>query len=294
MTTSPLVDHGNRAFWTLVGVVVAFRGVLGVLACCVVGVVATRIVAAGAWVLWRDAWMLPAALLAALLIASSAAAVIRFTREIHANAALDRRLRQHAVPVDPRVRDVAARLGVAGRVCVVKADEPYAFTHRLVGPRVVLGAALVRSLEDDELAAVLAHEAAHVRSRDPLKVLVTRVLVARAFYLPALRHLASRFVAGRELAADRQAVRHCGERALAGALMRTLGPPRWAATTPAAAMASAASLDARITQLETGAAPPLQRTPRLLLAGTLAVAVAVIAAAGDAAILVQRICMQGM
>ncbi|MQA87455.1 MAG: M48 family metalloprotease [Streptosporangiales bacterium] len=291
------LDSGNRAFWLLVVAVFGFRGLVSILGCCVVCVVGLRLVTVGpAALLTGGGLMLPAVMLAALLVATTGTAGVRLARSLYADRTLRRELRARTHPYDP-YDPVAARFGLAGRVHVVTAEEPFAFTHGLWTPRVVLSTGLVRTAPPAELVAVLAHESAHVRSRDPLKVLVAQVLLAREFYLPALRHLSSRFVAGRELAADRAAAAHCGNRPLAGALLRVLEPPSWAATTPAAAMAScsnAATLDARITQLETGSEPPPQRTPRRLLLASTLVAVLVLAAAVDAAILVQQMCMRAM
>lgn len=287
------MDRGNRAFWALVGVVVGFRGVLMLLACCVVCVVAVQLFTGGLAVLWATG-MLPAVALAVLLVATTIAAGTRFAAQMRADRCLRREISARAVASGPYVGELAADFGLTDRVTVADAGEPFAFTYGLLVPRVAVSRALVDSLARDELAAVLAHEAAHVRSRDPLKVLLTRVLVAREFYLPALRHLSHRFVAGRELAADRQAVSRCGTGSVAAALLRTAAPPAWAATTPAAAMASGATLHARVTQLETGSeplAPPLPQ--RLLVASTVA-AMLVMATAADAAAVVQQLCMQGM
>lgn len=288
------VDRGNRAFWGLVAVVVAFRGLLTSLACCVVCVVAAQVLAGGLAALWLGGgWMAPAALLAVLVVAAAVAGFVRLGRELFGNLALRRDLRSRSVVADAAVRALAEPLGLADRVTVVEATEPFAFTHGLLAPRVVLSDALLDVLERDELAAVLAHEAAHVRSRDPLKVFVARVLVAREFYLPALRHLSRRFVAGRELAADRVAVSRCGTRPVAGALLRTVEPPRWAAS-PAAAMASVETLHDRITQLETGSEPTPAPTPRWLLASTVAAGLVVLAAGVSAAAVIQQLCMRTM
>ncbi|WP_162231680.1 M48 family metalloprotease [Allosalinactinospora lopnorensis] len=115
------------------------------------------------------------------------------------------------------------------------------------------------------------------------------MLLAREFYLPALRHLSERFVAGRELAADRRAITRCGTRPLAGALLRVLSPPAWAAS-PAAAMAGATTVDARITQLETGSEPPLPPIPRRSWLVSAMIAAVVLAGAANAALLVQQMC----
>lgn len=288
-----LSDRGNRSFWTLVGLVVAFRGTLMLLACCVVCVVAVQVVARGIAVLWAGGAMLPAVVLAVLLVATAVTAGVRIARELHADRRLRREVRGRAVTPTWDLDRVAERSGLAGRLTVVADIEPYAFTHGFLVPRVVLSDALVDRLDWDELAAVLVHEAAHVRSRDPLKVAVTRLLIAREFYLPLLRHLARRFVAGRELAADRQAIARCGSRSLIAALLRTLGPPRWAAAS-ASAMATTTTLNERIVQLETGDEPAAPPVPRALLAVSAVAAGLVLLTAADAALIVQQLCMRTM
>lgn len=53
---------------------------------------------------------------------------------------------------------------------------PLAGTLGLVRPRVVIDPELRASLADDELAAVEAHELAHVRHRDPLRIWLGQIL----------------------------------------------------------------------------------------------------------------------
>jgi hypothetical protein len=45
----------------------------------------------------------------------------------------------------------------------------------LAAPRIVIDPALRRALDDDALAAALAHEAAHVRHRDPLRIAIAQL-----------------------------------------------------------------------------------------------------------------------
>lgn len=77
----------------------------------------------------------------------------------------------------------------------------------------------VAALTTEELDAVMAHEAHHARLRDPLRLLVARVVGDALFFLPAVRRLADRYGALAELAADRAATRGRGARALASALL---------------------------------------------------------------------------
>jgi hypothetical protein len=111
------------------------------------------------------------------------------------------------------------------------------------------------------------------------------VLAGRYVFLPLLYRLTERYADGRELAADRRAVAACGIGPVAGALLKTVEGPTWAATAPAAAMGRDRLLDARISQLETGTAT-LSGFGRLALATSLlAAAVLVWALAGTAALL---------
>ena len=76
-------------------------------------------------------------------------------------------------------------------------------------------------VDDDELEAVLAHEAHHRRRRDPLRIAVARVFGHAFFFLPILRRLSDRYCAMAELAADDAAVRTApgGSATLASALL---------------------------------------------------------------------------
>lgn len=116
-----------------------------------------------------------------------------------------------------------ARLHVQGDgpegVVVFHDPAPRAFCVGLLRPRVYLSTGALRSLEPEELAAVLAHEAHHARLRDPLRVLITRTLGDALFFLPAVRRLAERYGALAELAADEAAVRARGAQPLASALL---------------------------------------------------------------------------
>lgn len=154
------------------------------------------------------------------------------------------------------VRNAARRAGLAGgQVTVVESKALFAFTYGLLRPRVAVTGGLVATATEHELNAVLAHEAEHVRGRDPLRTLIAGALAAHHFTVPLLSHLRVTFAADRELTADRRAVAHCGTRAVAGALLKVSGMPGWAPSAPTSTMGTPALLDARITQLEAGRAP---------------------------------------
>ncbi len=86
----------------------------------------------------------------------------------------------------------------------------HAFCLGFWRPRIWLTAGLVNLLSDEELAAVLAHEAHHCRQRDPLRLLLGRTLKAAFFFLPLVGDLAQAAELQQEVAADRAAIAHLG------------------------------------------------------------------------------------
>lgn len=112
------------------------------------------------------------------------------------------------------------RAGIAPqRVWVLDHSPNPAFTTGLLRPRVYVAQSLADELDADQLTALLAHEAEHVRRRDPLRLSVLRALACTLFWIPALRRLASDLADEAEIQADDAAVARAGEMALAGALV---------------------------------------------------------------------------
>ena len=182
-----------------------------------------------------------------------------------------RRAAAYRVGLPVRVAKLAAGLGISDRIDVMP-GEPFALTHGLRRPRILISSGLVDILTGDELAAVLAHERSHVRSRDPLRMLVVRLLAGYAVLLPIASRLADRVAVDRELAADRDALVHTGQAAVAGALLKLADapqPPRTLAPSLAmgARRGSGSSLEDRIAHLEDGSLPR-RRVARLALAAT--------------------------
>jgi Zn-dependent protease with chaperone function len=101
-------------------------------------------------------------------------------------------------------------------------DHPAAAAYCLPGLRstIVLSAGVLALLDDHELAAVLAHERAHLRERHDLVLLPFSALL-RAFRWAAVARQAQRAVALLvEMHADDRALRHRPARELATALLR--------------------------------------------------------------------------
>ena len=183
---------------------------------------------------------------------------------------LVRRFRAVGFQQDPRVAIIARTLGVADRVYIVKDPALYALTAGLWRPAIFLSTGMLALLEGDELEAVLRHELAHVRRRDPLKVLLGRAVRRALFFLPLVDDLWTRYVIASELAADASVVAAQGRNPLARALVRLL-PARRSTSAEGFAGFRVAS-DARVSYLlQPGSVrlPPLGRTRLALSAAAL-------------------------
>lgn len=131
-----------------------------------------------------------------------------------------RRLRPRGLLHAPELVAPAAAAGLSGRIDVVACDELVALSHGLFRPRVLLSRGTVETLTPSELQAVLAHEANHLKRRDPLRLLVAEIASSAFPIFPLVRELARHFVVASELAADRAAVAAASRRALAGGLLK--------------------------------------------------------------------------
>lgn len=126
-------------------------------------------------------------------------------------------------PVDARVRRIALALGLEGHVDIAENDALFACCYGVIRPRVMLSAGIAGALGDDELEAVLRHEAAHLRRHDPLRILLARSLARACALIPLTPLILDAYLCQREIDADRDTVRAMGDaKPLAGALYRML------------------------------------------------------------------------
>jgi Peptidase family M48 len=121
-----------------------------------------------------------------------------------------------------RALPVRGQLEVDGHLVRVFSDRrPHAFCAGLLRPAVYLSDGVVREASGEELLAILAHEEHHRARRDPLRLLLARVMSDAFRPLPPLATLADRQVALADLVADAAAVHALGDtRPLAAALVR--------------------------------------------------------------------------
>lgn len=88
------------------------------------------------------------------------------------------------------------------RIRIVAGLPNPAFTAGLWSPTIFLATELADRLSAEELVTVVAHEAAHVARRDPLRLFLLRLLGCVLFWIPALRRLADDFADEAEVMAD--------------------------------------------------------------------------------------------
>ncbi len=252
------LDSANRSFLAFMGLALlcAAPVLCGALGGVLVPLVLARISHGGlTGVLGHGALLLPLLLFLALVVGGLTLAGRSLARQGIASHRLARRVCGLARALPDQLARAAMRVGLSGRVVLVDAPESFSFVYGVLTPRVAVSRGLLESVSRVELRAVLEHERYHVRNLDPLKIVLVRALSAALFFLPALDSLRARYMAGRELAADRRAVAVCGRRPLAGALLKVVRGPAWSELDVAAPVGGLELLDVRVTQLETGTEP---------------------------------------
>ena len=92
------------------------------------------------------------------------------------------------------VQTLSQRAGLPmPRICVIDSDQPNAFAtgRNPENAAVVASTGLLRLLDSRELAAVMAHELAHIANRDTLTMTITAILAGAIGYLAQLPFLAN-------------------------------------------------------------------------------------------------------
>lgn len=175
----------------------------------------------------------------------AALAIGGFALQASRHARLTQALRSCSAPAE--VHGMPARLGILANT---------AFVAGLRRPEIYCDHRLIDRLTPQELLAVALHEHAHQLAHDPLRLTVVAAVAPVAAHLPGGRSWIERFVARREIAADRYAMDKGASKAgLASALLRLLP----AEAPHVACFARAAELRLRVLLGETAPAPGLHR-----------------------------------
>ncbi|HEX3692975.1 MAG TPA: M56 family metallopeptidase, partial [Solirubrobacteraceae bacterium] len=254
------LDSANRSFLALMSLalLLGMYVLCGAVESVLVPLVLARISHEGiAGLLGSGGSMLPVLLFIVLVAVGLAFGARSIIRQVVASSRLAARMGGLTLELPDELTRTAAEIGLGGRVVFLDAPERFSFVYGVLTPRVAVSRGLLAGVSDEELRAVLEHERYHVCNLDPLKVVLVQALSAAFFFLPALDSLRTRYLAGRELAADRRAVRACGRRPLAGALLKVVRGPDWSELEGVAAIGGPELLDVRVAQLESGIQPKL-------------------------------------
>jgi Zn-dependent protease with chaperone function len=137
-------------------------------------------------------------------------------------------------------------------------------------PRIVVSDALVAQLDADALAAVKAHEAAHARHRDPLRIWLGQLLTDLEWPWPAAQHRFERWRQILELARDEEArVSGVDGADLAAAVLLVARTRHTQCSTAASLIASRSGLEERVGRL---LAPLADEEPPVAITGAIALA----------------------
>ena len=98
-----------------------------------------------------------------------------------------------------------------GRALILDTARPFAATLGLMRPRIVLSRGLKQTLSESDRAVVQAHEAAHCRRRDPLRLVLAQLGAVVHSHSTRLE-LLNAFGLATEQAADERAAMAVGER----------------------------------------------------------------------------------
>ena len=278
-------DSAHRSFFALAALALVPYMLFGLFGCGLLSVIAYRVTTDGIGGLNEGGQDLRlAAIFFGLAAVGTVVAAASIRRQLVATRRLAEAIRVASVPLSAGVTAAATRVGLGDRVDVVDDPRPFSFAYGLSPTRVAVSTGMVNAATPEELVAVFEHERYHIRSHDPFKVVVARAAAAAFFVFPAMRHLRDRYLATRELAADRRAVDAVGVRTLAGALNKVADSPAWVEAAGMAALGGTSHLDARVTQPELGHEPPSAPLPRSTVVLTIAALAAVTSIAVAAAL----------
>lgn len=159
------------------------------------------------------------------------------------------------VTTPKKIRNLILELSIDDRVIVTTGNTFSSFCYGLIFPKICLSSKLVNALTPGELKAVLIHESYHLKNRDPLKILLSKVAVSTFFFVPILRDFHNHYTLSKELSADQLVVKLRLVKNLKSALSKVLNnlSPN---INGVAAFASEGVLEQRVVALTTPAFKP--------------------------------------
>lgn len=106
------------------------------------------------------------------------------------------------IPLTSDLQETASLMNLRNNILLIKDENLYSFCFGFLNPKIIITSGLVSSLTQKELEAVLLHEQAHLKNKDPLKLLIGKAVASMFFFLPIFRELYRNMEATNELIAD--------------------------------------------------------------------------------------------
>ena len=121
------------------------------------------------------------------------------------------------------LNELKEKMGIKKEVfCYLVSGNITIFTFKFYKPVVIIGEEYAKSLDFEELKAVLAHELAHIKAKDSLIISLCQFATYLYFFVPGLKKYFEKILLFRELRADKVALGYLGKKEpLARALVKT-------------------------------------------------------------------------
>lgn len=131
------------------------------------------------------------------------------------------------ISLTPNLRKTANFLGLENNILLIEEEDLYSFCFGFLNPKIIITSGIVSRLSHMELEAVLLHEQAHLKNKDPLKLLIGKAVSSMFFFLPVFGELYRNMEASNELIADSWAAQVQKEsRFLRSALRKIISQPQ--------------------------------------------------------------------
>ncbi|MBI4008925.1 M56 family metallopeptidase [Candidatus Roizmanbacteria bacterium] len=116
---------------------------------------------------------------------------------------LVKRLLAKQVRISKKVKNILVPLGLNNKVYIIRNENLFSFCFGIFSPNIIITTHLINTLNEKELEAVFLHEQAHLRSHDPLKILLGKTIASTFFFLPIFSELNNNMNTDNEILADR-------------------------------------------------------------------------------------------
>jgi Zn-dependent protease with chaperone function len=151
----------------------------------------------------RSPHLLVVLLLGLVLFHFSAVFIFRLLREFY----IVNEFAKDKVALTPSVLAVIKKYNISEEsICLFANEGKYAFCFGVINPRIYISAAFVKSLDQDELEAVLLHEYFHLKQRHSAILTFSKFMTSLFPFFPILSDLHALIKDNQEIAADNFAV----------------------------------------------------------------------------------------